>query len=50
MSRTPFMPFYPDAYLADTAQLTLEEQGAYMRLLCYLWITTKLLPECWVFM
>jgi uncharacterized protein YdaU (DUF1376 family) len=38
MSRTPFMPFYPDAYLADTAQLTLEEQGAYMRLLCYLWI------------
>jgi len=38
MSRTPYMPFFIEPYLADTAGLTLEEQGAYMRLLCHMWI------------
>jgi uncharacterized protein YdaU (DUF1376 family) len=32
------MPLYIEAFLADTAGLTLEEQGAYIRLLCHMWI------------
>ena len=38
MSRNPYMPLYIEAFLADTAGLTLEEQGAYIRLLCHMWI------------
>jgi len=38
MSSTPYMPFYVESYLADTTRLTMEEQGAYTRLLFNMWI------------
>jgi uncharacterized protein YdaU (DUF1376 family) len=38
MSKLPFMPLFCDAYLVDTAMLTLEAQGAYMRLLAHMWL------------
>jgi len=31
------MRFYPDSYCKDTLNLTMEEQGVYMRLLCAMW-------------
>lgn len=35
----PWFPFYPGDYLSSSrvARMTLEEQGAYLRLLCYQW-------------
>jgi len=45
MSDIPYIPFYPDAFLADTAMLTLEEKGAYFVLLCYMWINGAELPD-----
>jgi uncharacterized protein YdaU (DUF1376 family) len=38
MSRTPYMPLFIEPFLADTAGLSLEEQGAYIRLLCHMWL------------
>src|SRR5476649_1822167 len=38
MSKPPYMRFYPDAYCRDTVDLTEEEQGVYMRLLCMMWM------------
>jgi uncharacterized protein YdaU (DUF1376 family) len=39
MSKSPAFQFYPDDYLGDDAVelMTLEQQGAYMRLLCHAW-------------
>lgn len=37
MPAPPYMRFYVDAYCQDTLQLTMEEQGVYMRLLCAMW-------------
>lgn len=37
---TPFMPFYVSDFEADTGHLTLEEDGAYNRLLRLCWRTT----------
>lgn len=38
MSKMPMQPWYPDAHIADTANLTLEEQGAYRLLMDHMWI------------
>jgi uncharacterized protein YdaU (DUF1376 family) len=38
----PYFPLYPTDYEADTAHLTLEEDGAYNRLLRLMWVT----PGC----
>lgn len=37
MAETPIMPLYTDALLADTAHLSPDEFGAYMRLLVAMW-------------
>lgn len=39
---TPYFPLYPADFEADTSHLTLEEDGAYNRLLRLMWMT----PEC----
>lgn len=43
MARPPSFQFYPKDYLADEAvsRMTLEQQGAYMWLLCYAWSMDK---------
>ena len=38
MSKMPMQQWYPDAHIADTANLTLEEQGAYRLLMDNMWI------------
>ncbi len=45
MSKPPYMRFVPDDYLADTEDLELEEQGAYMRLLCKMWKRSGRIPN-----
>lgn len=40
----PYFPFYPGDWLRDCALLTLEEEGAYIRLLAYCWQTAE--AEC----
>lgn len=42
MSAYPSLPLFTDAYIADTAHLTCEEHGAYLRLLMFAWRT----PGC----
>ena len=37
MSQAPIMPFYTDAYLADTHHLHTEAHGAYLLLLLHMW-------------
>jgi len=38
MNKSPYIPFYPDSYLADTILLSLEDQGAYVRLWSLMWL------------
>ena len=38
MGKMPMQQWYPDAHIADTANLTLEEQGAYRLLMDNMWI------------
>lgn len=42
MSKAAALPLFGDAYMADTMHLTLEEHGAYLRLLMLAWRT----PDC----
>src|SRR5437899_3414994 len=38
VNRPPAFQLYARDWLVDTAHLSLEDQGAYMRLLCHQWI------------
>ena len=38
MGKMPMQQWYPDTHIADTANLTLEEQGAYRLLMDNMWI------------
>jgi len=38
MNKSPAFQLYPKDFLVDTAMMTAEEVGAYMRLLCYAWV------------
>lgn len=40
MARLSYFPLYTGDWLTKVSHLTLEEQGAYMRLLCCMWNTT----------
>lgn len=40
--KLPFFAFYPDDFTADTAHLSNEAIGLYIRLLCYLWKSEKI--------
>ena len=42
MTDLPFLPLWTDAYLADTSHLTLEEHGAYLKILMISWRS----PDC----
>ena len=38
MSKLPFMQFYPADWLQDTQILSLEAQGAWLKILCAMWV------------
>ena len=42
----PWFPFDVEAWLKDTAPLTIEEEGAYIRLLAHMWTRAKADGEC----
>lgn len=42
MAEFPALPFWTDAYIGDTAHLTNEEHGVYLRLLMFAWRS----PDC----
>ncbi len=44
MSQAPIMPFYTDAYLADTHHLSTEAHGAYLLLLLHIWRCNGIAP------
>lgn len=39
MKRAPAFQFYPADFIADTIDMTAEEVGGYIRLLCHQWLT-----------
>src|SRR5262245_3882176 len=45
MSKLPAMPFYVDAYIADTVHLTMEESGTYLQLLMAMWRRGGFIPD-----
>lgn len=45
MSQAPSMPFFVDAYLADTGHLTADEHGAYLLLLFAMWRRNGEVPD-----
>lgn len=45
MDKPKYMRFFPDDYLEDTESMELEEQGAYMRLLCKMWKRHGRIPD-----
>jgi uncharacterized protein YdaU (DUF1376 family) len=45
MSKLPVLPLFVDAYLADTGNLTLEENGAYLLLLMAMWRRNGSIPN-----
>lgn len=44
MSELPILPLYTDAYIADTAFLTNEQHGIYLRLMMFMWRNGGSLP------
>jgi len=45
MSKAPAMPFYVDAFMADTMDLSEAEEGVYLRLLMCMWRSEGKLPN-----
>jgi uncharacterized protein YdaU (DUF1376 family) len=45
MSKLPSMPLWVDAYLADTAHLSIEESGAYLHILMAMWRHNGFIPD-----
>lgn len=44
-NKSPAFQFYPKDFIAGTATMSLQEVGAYMRLLCYAWDTGSVPAE-----
>jgi hypothetical protein len=41
MSKLPYMQFYPSDFLMDSQTLTMEQRGAWITLICYIWMNSK---------